>query len=320
MYRPFVFVGLGGSGGKTLRFLKAGLRRWLDDHEWDEPGVPEAWQFLHIDTPTIPDGKELNQFVPMLEPGEYVGLVGDGVDYQAVSNALDNIEGMSDELLGWRIDPVSLGVPISEGAGQFRAVGRTVAMLQGKTIRNRLRNSFDRVKTPHARAQLGALYSKATGLAPASAYPAPTVVVVSSLAGGTGAGLLVNVCDLLRELEDGSHTLAVLYTPEVFGTVAGAGVHPNSLAAISEILNGHWLNGSGDGLSDRGFHAISPRRGRDLEHAGAASTFRRAARSIRSSWVSGTQRATHSAPIVACSRWSVPRWSVGSLTLRSRTT
>ena len=32
MYSRFLFIGLGGSGGKTLRFLKCEMRRWMEKH------------------------------------------------------------------------------------------------------------------------------------------------------------------------------------------------------------------------------------------------------------------------------------------------
>ena len=34
MYRSFVLVGLGGSGGKTIRFVNAALKR-LEEMGWD---------------------------------------------------------------------------------------------------------------------------------------------------------------------------------------------------------------------------------------------------------------------------------------------
>ena len=65
MYRRVVFVGLGGSGGKTLRFLKRDLRHWLTEHNWPESrGIPEGFQFLHIDTPTVQDRNAARQGVP----------------------------------------------------------------------------------------------------------------------------------------------------------------------------------------------------------------------------------------------------------------
>ena len=57
MLHPFLFIGVGGSGGKTLRTLKADLEQRLLEvgyvGEW-----PSCWQFLHIDVPTVADGND----------------------------------------------------------------------------------------------------------------------------------------------------------------------------------------------------------------------------------------------------------------------
>ena len=57
MLRPFLLVGVGGSGGKTLRAIRQGLKAKLQQEGWDE-GIPEAWQFLHVDSPSSQDGLE----------------------------------------------------------------------------------------------------------------------------------------------------------------------------------------------------------------------------------------------------------------------
>ena len=51
MLQPFLLVGVGGSGGKTLRAVKHALELRLQQEDWEE-GWPKAWQLLHIDTPT----------------------------------------------------------------------------------------------------------------------------------------------------------------------------------------------------------------------------------------------------------------------------
>lgn len=269
MFRPFLLVGLGGSGGKTLRYVKRDVMKRLQAAGWTKPDMPTGWQFLHIDTPTIADGQELNKFVPPLNPDEYVGLVGDGVDFDTVANQLDNAPNLTDELVGWRIDPAGLKVPIGVGAGQFRAVGRTVAMAHGAAIRRRLQNSFDKISTPDSYSELREVYSVVEGGAASPSNPQPHVIVVSSLAGGTGAGLLMNVCDLINELDECEGVMAMLYTPEVFGSISGAGggVFPNSLAAISEVLNGYWWHASLRSLEQG---SVQPRKNRDLVNAGAA--------------------------------------------------
>ena len=49
------------------------------------------------------------------------------------------------------------------------------------------------------------------------------MIVISSLAGGTGAGLIMNVCDIIRETGDCQGVFSFLYTPEVFGAMGGVG-------------------------------------------------------------------------------------------------
>jgi hypothetical protein len=245
MYRRMLFVGLGGSGGKTLRVLKRDLKEWLNDLGW-EGSFPIGWQFLHIDTPSIPDG--IRKGGGSLDDSEYLGLIGEGVGFDAVAGKIDKIASIESELLGWRVDGQALKVPLTMGAGQFRAIGRSIAICYSQPIKERLGISINRLNNPQASAELATLYSMAIGTPPSVAPAPPIVIVVSSLAGGTGAGLLVDVCDILRALNPtwGGDSIALLYTPEVFlglGDGAVAGVQPNSLAAISEILNGYWWHG-----------------------------------------------------------------------------
>jgi len=62
MISPFLFVGVGGSGQKTLRAIKAELHRTLMAKKEGKDflgryGFPSAWQFLSVDTPYVQDGE-----------------------------------------------------------------------------------------------------------------------------------------------------------------------------------------------------------------------------------------------------------------------
>lgn len=250
MYRRMLFIGLGGSGGKTLRFIKAGLNEWLERHDWDE-GIPIGFQFAHIDTPTEPDGKDVGDS-SLISPEEYLGLVGKGISYELVADNLDKGPTPHLDLGGWRVEPSNLMVSIQEGAGQFRAVGRSVGAAYLSQIKNFLKNSITQIKDVQAQPQLNKLHAKVTKKpVGAGGQSEPFVVVVSSLAGGTGAGIFMDTCDVLRLLEPtwGHHSFALLYTPEVFANIPDlqkGGVEPNSLAAICELSNGSWLQRSTD--------------------------------------------------------------------------
>lgn len=267
MYSKFLFVGLGGSGGKTLRFLKREIKHWMRSRDIDGR-VPAAWQFLHIDTPVNPDGDEINHMVDRLEADEYLGLIAPGTELGDVQNVLDADGALHSEMRTWRVEPAAADVPVQQGAGQMRAIGQTVAMAYAKRIRDQLDHRVSRMKAGTSAAELGEMYANVTGRRPGSSSSS-YVVVVSSLAGGTGAGLLNLVCDLLRALDTpaGDNVFAVLYTPEVFrsiGSAATAGVHPNSLAAVSELLNGYWWQAS----EDNAIGVASPRESDVLRRAG----------------------------------------------------
>lgn len=251
VYRRMIFVGLGGSGGKTLRFLKRDLNNWLRERGWND-GIPQGWQFLHIDTPTVQDGARVP--VPMLPDDEYLGLVEVGATLTTLDAGL--FPPHSDHRLearSWRVVPQAVHVNIQIGAGQYRAIGRSVALAYMEPIRDRLRQSFEKLNQPEAQASLTRLYSHVHGVGPSTNVAAPIVVVASSLAGGTGAGLINDVCDLMRELDsDAGESFGILYTPDVFHELtSGGGMNPNSLAAISEVLNGYWWHGGAGGTDYR---------------------------------------------------------------------
>jgi hypothetical protein len=268
MYRKVFIVGLGGSGGKTLRFLRRDLLRWLEQYGWTE--VPKGWQFLQIDSPTIPDGQNVK--VPMLPDDQYLGLVSAGVQFSNIASQLDGNPMVTDELAGWRVSPAGLGVSVTIGAGQYRAIGRTLALAYLPQIRKEITKALASLSLPQARSELNSLYQDVHGTTPVGQDGDPIVVVISSLAGGSGAGLINDVCDIIREKESWGKPIGVLYTPEVFESIlSGAknGTQPNSLAAISEILNGYWWHGGGDG----GSASLVPMKASAvMTNAGAASS------------------------------------------------
>lgn len=270
MYDRFLFIGLGGSGGSTLGYLKEEISQWLVQ-SGQSPTIPEGWQFLHIDTPTNSDAN------PRVDEDEYLGLIHTGVQFRDVQTMLDGNENLYDDIQTWRVDPGALPIPLHMGAGQFRAIGQTVAIAYAREIRNRIDRSIQRLKKAETTAELKLVYREATK-DNSDRDSKLHIVVVSSLAGGSGAGLLQVVCDEVRAMNTaaGEAVFGILYTPEVFSTLPDdqkKGVQPNSLGALCELLNGYWWNGSAALDSNEG--VVAPKVSAALLQAGLPTAIMR---------------------------------------------
>lgn len=244
MLRPFLLVGVGGSGGKTLRVIREELRRRLQQAGWRDE-LPKAWQFVYVDVPTTPDGSE-SDLPSQLPSRDYTGMVAPGLTYRALDATLTGKadDTVRDALGAWRPDPNKVNIPVSKGAGQFRAIGRMVTL----TGLDKVAGGLDSARRALTGAEvIGELQRLTTQLGgePSPHMADPTVIVVSSIAGGSGAGAVIDVCDAIRALGDtwASESLALLYAPDVFDYLPEEhrkGVRPNSLATLGEILAGYW--------------------------------------------------------------------------------
>ncbi|MBF4765002.1 hypothetical protein ISU07_17865 [Nocardioides islandensis] len=247
MLRPFLLIGVGGSGGKTLRIVHHELERLLGEIGWDEP-FPAGWQFLHVDVPSVADGNDPD-LPAQLQQGEYAGLVTAGINYRTIDTALAGTgrtrEG--DSIAGWRPLPEHVKVPVERGAGQFRALGRIITLANMRSVKSRLDDAMRNISGREVTGQLMEL-TRLLGGTPSNVQKPPVAVVVSSIAGGSGAGAAIDVCDLLRASGPGvwpSESVGILYSPDVFDYLDPArrrGVRPNALATLAELVAGYWNN------------------------------------------------------------------------------
>ena len=244
MLSKFLFIGLGGSGGKTLQFLHQNLELKL---KAIDKKIPQAWQFLWLDVPTEPDSLDPGSGVKQLPNKYYQSLAGEGLSYNVIDNALiDNKGGdLYEEMAQWSPDPSTVAVPIQLGAGQFRAIGRVVTMSRYEEIGKKIDLALNEMLGTGTDEELKSI-AKALGLEiDQGAKPKrPQVVIICSLAGGSGAGSIVDVADIIRaktttdeNFDDNS--VGILYTPDVFdGKVNNVGIEANSIFSLSEIING----------------------------------------------------------------------------------
>ncbi len=246
--QKFLLIGLGGSGGKTIRYLWREIRRRLKEAGW-EGDVPSAFRFIHIDCPERPDIIEGD--VPAQMQGAdhtYLGLGTVPRGYKAYDESLIRRSENLKALTGWRPDPDDDIPPPYLGAGQRRSVGRIVGLSEFDDIGTLLEHAVRSLGGQDVTSELQALgdclgYEVQVG----GAGTPITTIVIGSLGGGSGSGMINDVVELLRSMPEaqqihlGQRILTVLYAPDVFSHLAPEdrmGIEPNTLAAVCELLSG----------------------------------------------------------------------------------
>ena len=244
MLQPFLLVGVGGSGGKTLRALRHSLQLRLQQEDWQD-GWPNAWQMLHVDSPVTQDGASFPaEFLPS---ENYFPLVAAGTTYkQAHSAVMANlpVQFLADIEKALPSDE-EVSVDITIGAGKFRGVGRTLALARLKHLTDQITESFAKMTSDGAMSQLDSLGRK-LGAKPAQDKSArPIIIVISSIAGGSGAGQYIDVAEAIKFAKRNDPAVnsifSILYAPDVFKSVGNTDViAPNALFAMAESMAGMW--------------------------------------------------------------------------------
>ena len=241
MLSKFLLVGVGGSGGKTLRGLRHNLELRLSQAGWNGD-LPQAWQFLHIDSPVIQDGTRFPS--PMLPDTNYLALSRSGLKYQdAYSQMLKAVDPQDKEdHLGFIPSDQDVDVDVTAGAGQFRGVGRTLVLASHDEVKKELSRKLEAMNTGASDAELRML-AKTLGI-DTQIQPSPTVIVISSIAGGSGSGQFLEVIEMIKGLkasENWVHEMFnVLYAPDVFTEVDPQLLAGNAIFAMAEIMSGIW--------------------------------------------------------------------------------
>lgn len=239
--QPYLFIGVGGSGGKTLRYVWRELDRRLVANGWDKAHLPRCFGFLHIDLPYEYDGGAETDIpiVKDLETTHYLGLGSKDVPYANYDRRAaegTRVEG----LVRWRPwDPKRIPSP-GKGAGQRRAVGRVVSVLQQEEISAAVTRAMNALVEGDAHSDLRQL---ANTLPDGDVFGGSGhVVVIGSLAGGSGSGIFLDVVEAVSKATTAfggnADPQTILLAPDVFTDIGpDAGIYPNALAALAELVN-----------------------------------------------------------------------------------
>ena len=242
--RKFLVVGCGGSGAKTQAYMMDQLKALMRNIEPERTELPKCWQFVTIDVPLTPEnGPSKLPNVPQAG-GRYIGI-GSAQRYSTfdigVSSELVNNGGLK-EIATWApANPGSIATPVSDGAGQYRALGRMLTIPAVKKIQEGLKLSLDVLNNAETIKELNELNYKITGKRADANLQSPVILIISSMAGGAGASMFLDVCRILSTLPNSKpqHTGVFMFTPEVFSEIPKEmmmGAWPNSLAMFGEAV------------------------------------------------------------------------------------
>ena len=240
--RKLLVVGCGGSGGATLSFMMDQLRSELARHGVEK--LPQGWQFVHLDVPTSPSEVKNIGSVQDLD-GQYVGIGPQSPSYEKLDNALTQRLGTHaaiDAIATWAPrDPSSVTTPLTEGAGQYRALGRMITLSRAGKVREELERAWLQLFKDGVDPEMRQVADAVPGAGEFSPADVPLVLVVSSMAGGAGASMALDVCRILTLIHGIDPELVAVFmvTPDIFHSVPASsvtGTRPNALAMLGEIV------------------------------------------------------------------------------------
>ena len=243
MLRPLLIIGVGGAGGKTIRAMKQELNRILESSGYTD-GIPAAWQFLQIDITF--DGMSFP--APMLHKDEMHSVVPPGFSYGEIIESIVGKRTVSEQqsmLAGWGIPASPLA--INHGAGQIRAIGRLAGVADSPKTLKAIEKSIQKMLSGRQELQIVA---NALGTEK-PLVSVPQVFIISSLGGGSGSGMFIDVAELVKRATPekwAQESISFLYTPEVFTSIGAAGnsISKNTLGAVNELIASKWV-----GISER---------------------------------------------------------------------
>ncbi|WP_257182918.1 tubulin-like doman-containing protein [Corynebacterium cystitidis] len=251
MYK-ILAVGCGGSGAKALSFMMDQLKTTLAEEapNWFEANgrrLPAAWQFVVVDVPTQPEEEKAIPSVSQAG-GQYIST-GSTAGFEAVDRSVTSTlgragEGRLSSVATWAYeDPRTVTVPVDAGAGQYRGIGRMLILDKINEVARQLEEARNRINSAAAVSELDAIRLEMGQGKPKGEQSAdPMTFVVSSMAGGAGASMAVDVCRLLSGMGLSNYegrSALFMVTADVFKTTISEdkliGAGPNALALFGEL-------------------------------------------------------------------------------------
>lgn len=213
-------IGVGGTGTLCVRALK---KRYEETTESER--VRASFLAIDFDRSALMGDNDTQAFAPLSEE-DFLYLNPNGIQ-----DLLRNIDRTHDgepaweRVLRWLPDRERVSIPTSEveanGASQLRALGRLGFFLNDELLETTLRR-----KLAHLGGEVDSVRLST----------AKRVVLVSSLAGGTGGGMLLDMAYLARRQEGRPKVFLYLLLPEVFVDLdSGGRLLQNTYGFLKEL-------------------------------------------------------------------------------------
>ena len=205
--------------------------------------IPAGWQFVEVDVPVSPVATAPGLGNIREQGGTYFGSGAVGIGYSVLDNGVSQTlqqKNSLDSIATWAPrKPEDVVVAISAGAGQYRSVGRMIALSKAAGIRQALEEAWNQLSRVETNSEMASL--KVPGLGRFEPEDPPLVIVVSSMAGGAGASMALDVCRLLTLIPGLDPRLMGIFmvSADIFEQLpeaARTGVRANSLAMLGEIV------------------------------------------------------------------------------------
>lgn len=242
MLKPLIVIGCGGSGVNTVRYLRKSAKEALAKVGWDGP-LPQAWQFIGVDI-----GIQ-NAFEEEPIPDRDYVCVNPGISYHNIQSIMEIKHPSGSlgcaEMLGWKPSAVEITPPIPTSAGMHRSVGRMAGLAAlMPQLSHRLMQAYVAIKSSSEEFHQMANLLTGSESSWNSKDMEPLVIVLGSMAGGTGSAIMLDINELVQRLNaEFALMFNVVYSADVFeslGHGSNPSLHANSLAFMSELLAFTW--------------------------------------------------------------------------------
>lgn len=230
--RPTIIIGMGGTGGDVIMRVR---RRFYETYGSlsEFPIVSYLW----LDTDRSEKhilAKEIRDFVRLTDTERLMLTIND------TTSITQNLkEPNYTHIDKWWYPGLNALGQMNEGAGQIRAYSRLAFFHHFPAIRTALIDANTKVRDPLAQdVMMKSPVLRDLGLLAQVDFNSPTnVVLVCSIAGGTGSGMMMDMSFLVKDAfqEGNVTTCCYLVFPDHFGTVTNERMKANSYALLKEL-------------------------------------------------------------------------------------